>query len=560
MEKQQLKYELNYNSHIYLFLEDADIDSRTITSCPKRYSDNEIAICYICRCGKQVERTIRTFKKRPLCDLCEPPKKRGKRPPPIENFIYLLEKKGYKFSNLESAKLQYVCTKSLVDVIDSSGKPCKISYNKIYMGHGSKNVANQAMKIPIKEVKSRVEEAGFIWVKNTKYVNNHTPFTIKCHCGNICKVKLEHLHKNRIGCQKCVRYNRKYPWSYIEGVADKYGCTLISSGDEYKGRDTIIEIFCACGEEMIKNVRCFLKTPRCSSCSLEKREITNIEKYGNRCYFSSDLGKETIKNYYMENFGVEHNMQLKQTQIKSRKTCLENFGVECVLSTENVRKKAVSAHIQKWGAPPGCVKEIRNKAKETNKEKYGQEYIFHSDHYKKAMMEKFGCEHSTQNPDLLEKAQKSAFSLKEHEMDSGKIVKVQGYEPVCLRLLQDGVLFYQIEEKYIVLGAKNVPIVEYFFDAKKRRYFMDMYLSNLDCGIEVKSRWTYQRDIEKNRAKWIAASLACKEFVVYVFDEKKLLFGYSLFQGEVVSKSTFEYNKHRGEYIEECFPIDDWED
>lgn len=516
---------MEHNFYVTYNLQNAGIDISTITSCAKNARD-KTPIIYTCSCGEIVERSVRNYKDRPLCDECMPGHKIT-----LKQFKALLEENGYQLVDPENCG--YKNTKTMVQVIDCLGKTCETSYNRFSEGHRSKNMADHAQKISLKEVQKRVEEAGFTWLKNTTYKGHRTPFSVKCHCGNICEIKLEHLHKDRVGCENCYRYNRKYPWTYIEGFADKYGCTLISGKEDYKGRDTIIEIFCACGEEMIKNVRGFLKAPRCSNCSTKKREKTNIEIYGNKNYFASDIGKETIKNYYMETLGVEHNMQLKKTQDKARKTCLKNFGVECVLSTETIRKKAVEAHIEKWGAPPGCVKEIRNKSISTH-------------------MERYGCKYPMQNPTSLEKAQKSAFCLKEYCHPSGKIILVQGYENVYL----DYFFGNYGDENNIFTGVKNVPKVEYLFDNTQHRYFMDAYDSKHKLGIEIKSLWTYSKDVEKNRAKWTAASLVCEGgFNIFICNKKCILFEISLLKGELLGKTTYKNGK---DY--EFIPFDNWDD
>ena len=65
---------------------------------------------------------------------------------------------------------------------------------------------------------------------------------------------------------------------------------------------------------------------------------------------------------------------------------------------------------------------------------------------------------------------------------------------------------------------------------------MDVYVESQDIGIEVKSDWTFTRDVEKNLAKWRAASLICSGgFEVHVFDRKKHMLVKLIYrQGKIV--------------------------
>jgi hypothetical protein len=567
---------MSTNERICEFLEEKGINVETLTSCPIT-ARSKTPIIYTCSCGENqmVKSNFRQLKKRWLCEDCEPKNKTGKKPPPLNNFIEMLENEGY--SLVDPKNSGYKNTKSSVEVYDCEGNIYTTTYNRFQSGFRSPHIRIKPMKLTIDTVKQRVISAGFFWIEGTEYKNDRTPFSVKCHCENIFDVKLVNLHENRVGCPECYRF---LPWEYIKDMAEGYRCTLISNESIYEGRDTIIEIFCVCGEEIIKSVRNFIKFPRCYECSVKKRENTNEEKYGHRNYFGSELGKETIKNYYLGKHGVTHNMQIEKTQRKAQETCLKNHGVKCVLSTKEVRDKAIEAHIEKWGAPPGCVEEIRDKMKLTNQknlgedypfqsteihkksrktclEKYGNELYIHSETGKKAMVKKYGCEYPMQCPEIFEKAQKSAHARKKYTFPSGNICYVQGYEWMYL----DKLMKENYPEENIITGASNVPKVEYNFDGKLRRYFMDMYLDYLRTGIEVKSTWTYKQEIEKNRAKWLAASKLdnMKEFIICVFDAKGIVFEQHLCNGELLGKTM--YRKKSSICALEFIPAknnDDW--
>jgi hypothetical protein len=548
-----------------LFTEN-ELDISTLTTYPIN-SNDKTKLNYVCICGNPVENSWRTFvrNKKFFCKECVPNKKTGKKAPSIEEFIEMLDNEDYSLVHPENSG--YIDTKTLVLIRDPLGNVYKGTYTRFEQGHRSKAMVDLAKKLPPEEVKKRIEKAGFEWIPGSVYVNEKIKILVKCHCGNISGIAVNNMRKKRVGCEQCYMYNRKYNWDYVEGIAEKYNCTIITLGKFYRGKDTIIEIICACGEEMIKNVRGFLTAPRCKSCSKISRQITNVEKYGHKNYLASEMGKEAITNHWKSKFGVTHNMQLEKTKQKARETCLKNHGVECVLVTEEVRKKAIEVHIEKYGFSPGNCPEIREKMKKTNKErygadfplsskivqktikknnyeKYGNEVFLQSDAGKKLMVEKYGVENCMQCPEIFEKAQRAAFKLKRYKFPSGKIKELQGYEWKCMVYL---LYVKNIPEDNIIVGAINMPKVLYTIpgETKQRRYFMDAHLPVKNKGIEVKSTWTYTRHAAQDKAKWIAASFVCKGgFYIYVYDKDGLAFRQCIKNGKIVKdRATENYFK-----------------
>lgn len=541
------------NSYLYEVIipafDEHGLDVESIESYPANARDTT-QVHYRCKCGVMISKSVRTLKEKPYCKPCTPVKLRATTQISKDKFIALLKSEGYEL--LEPEK--FINTKSLVDVRSPNGEIYETSQNRFAGGHRSRAEAVEKQKVPLEEVKRRVVEANFIWLEDTIYEDGHKPMKLQCHCGKIANVCLHNIRENRVGCDDCYRFNRTYPWEYIEGIAEKFGCTIITSGDQYRGRDTIIEVFCYCGEEMMKNVRCFLKAPRCIMCSCELREETNIERYGSKNLFSSEYGKEKIANYHK----TKSSEQREETTRRAKETCLKNNGYECALALPAVRQSATKAHILKWGDRPGCVKEIREKMEATNMERRGVKYPLESkevqETIKKKILQKYGVTNIMQVPEIFEKAQASAFKLKLYTFPSGKEVKIQGYENKCL----DYLLFtLNINENDIITGAKNMPKVMYKDEIKERRYFMDAYIKSKDKGIEVKSIWTYCKytELAKNKAKWITASYICKGGIdVYIFDKKEgLLLRRSIKQGEIVKEKICKFPlsfKHEiGEFL-----------
>ncbi|HRW21680.1 MAG TPA: hypothetical protein P5509_06890 [Bacteroidales bacterium] len=95
---------------------------------------------------------------------------------------------------------------------------------------------------------------------------------------------------------------------------------------------------------------------------------------------------------------------------------------------------------------------------------------------------------------------KLSCAYKEFELPSGRIVKLQGYEPQVLEQLlnvynEDDIV---CEVKYI---NEEIGKILYNFEDKERRYYPDFYIKSTNTIIEVKSQWTFDKWKDKNLAK-----------------------------------------------------------
>ena len=104
------------------------------------------------------------------------------------------------------------------------------------------------------------------------------------------------------------------------------------------------------------------------------------------------------------------------------------------------------------------------------------------------------------NPDYAKKQLNSCFSYKDYLMPSGRIVKLQGYEPQVL-----DELLKTYDENDIVIGIKElnktIGRVSYIEDNIERTYYPDFYIKSTNTIIEVKSKYTYEKHKRKNVLK-----------------------------------------------------------
>lgn len=383
---------------------------------------------------------------------------------------------------------------------------------------------------PIEKVAEKCEKRDLYIIDSTGYRDKTSKIKVGCkRCQRTSILLVGNIGRDFDGCSKC----RMVVWSKIQKLFDEEGCTLISQSINYVNRNTPLEYFCSCGGEGFTTWKNFQRGTRCNNCTIQRRRETNLERYGNVNFLASEEGKGKIKEWW-EREGVNHHMELQKYKDAVAETTFKNFGVKCILATEEVRNMALLAHIEKWGAPPGFVEEIRVKMQETIERKYGDKCIFNTEYYKQLMLERynsetfaqtdefkrimverFGVEHATQNPDLMEKAIKSMFKTKIYKFPSGREDHVQGYEPYCLTHL-----LTMYDEDDIVTGVKNMPDFRYHYDESERRYYPDIYIPKENKIIEVKSTYTKTLDEDKNWAKWISVARAGYNMEIYVYRNK----------------------------------------
>ena len=100
-------------------------------------------------------------------------------------------------------------------------------------------------------------------------------------------------------------------------------------------------------------------------------------------------------------------------------------------------------------------------------------------------------------------------------MPSGKIVGVQGYEPFAI----DYLLENYSEDRIMIYTFDKPRIVYKTDDGKNHYYFPDLYILDENLIIEVKSLYTYNKNIPRNILKRQACLDAGYNFKFMIFDK-----------------------------------------
>ena len=231
--------------------------------------------------------------------------------------------------------------------------------------------------------------------------------------------------------------------------------------------------------------------------------------------------KEKIKQTCIEKYGVEYPQQYQEAKDKSKQTCIEKYGVGCPMKSQEAKDKSKQTCIEKYGVEYAFqFQEFKDKKKQTCLNKYGVEYAQQSqevkDKFKQTCIERYGVEHISQYAEISEKQSKNAYKLKEFNFPCGNTIEVQGYEPLLLKnLVEEGYIYEDIITK-----RTDVPVIWYEKNNKQHRYYCDVYIPKINTIYEVKSRWTYKKDIEDIPFKKQACIDTGYLFELYVYDGK----------------------------------------
>ena len=278
---------------------------------------------------------------------------------------------------------------------------------------------------------------------------------------------------------------------------------------------SLIKFICKCGKEGSKKFRSLYNKGGafCKECTKVNRN-TKV----NNTYNSKTEEEKQKSNEKRINTRAARPEEEKQKSLEKQLASWNSRPEE--EKQKSLEKQLASYHSRSEEEK----QKTRQKIEKTNMEKFGRPYATQSitteEKYKRnekrknTCIERFGCDNPAQNPEIFKKIQQSAFNRsKEYKMPSGIIRMVQGFEPYAL----DRLLKVYLEED-IITNREEICIIEYLMDNKKKRYFPDIYIPSENKIIEVKSRYIYNIDIEKNKCKGNACKELGFDFEIWIFN------------------------------------------
>ena len=429
--------------------------------------NRDIKVDFICNCGGEYSRTFRLlYKIGAFCKICSINKRKGNcLTKEISENICSRDKCIIIFDKLEKCnrdtKIKFICN-------------CGIEYSKTF--RQIYDVSGGFCKICTKNKKNeKVKQT----CQDTWGVDHFT---------QLPEVK----EKSK---QTCL---------------DKYGFENPSQSQEIKNKKT---------KTSLNNYG--VEYPMQSQEVREKCKQTSIERCGFEYASQSDKFKEQVKKTNNRKLGVDYPMQSKKVMDKSKQTSLKNYGVEHPSQTKECQDKVEQTNIERHGFKRVLQSPVfQKKFKQTCLLNNGTEYPMQSqkikDKSKQTNLLNFGFEHPMQNAEFSEKVSKNAYNLKEFNFPCGTTIQVQGYEPILLKnLVEEG---YTYED--IIVKRTEVPEIWYDKDNNKHRYYCDIYIPKINTIYEVKSTWTYKKDIDDIPLKKQACIDNGYLFELYVYDSK----------------------------------------
>lgn len=107
------------------------------------------------------------------------------------------------------------------------------------------------------------------------------------------------------------------------------------------------------------------------------------------------------------------------------------------------------------------------------------------------------------------------YKYKKYIFPSGKSVNYQGYENVALDEL---IKIYN--EGDIENNRQNVPKIQYILNNKVHYYYPDIYVKSQNLIIEVKSTFTYKKQLVKNIIKSLSVRKSGFNFEFWIYTDK----------------------------------------
>lgn len=143
--------------------------------------------------------------------------------------------------------------------------------------------------------------------------------------------------------------------------------------------------------------------------SQQLRKQNSLKKYGVESPQSLATCKAKVKKTMKKRYGG-YTFQSKELMEKVKKTNIQRYGVEISAANKDIHKKNVKTCLEKYGVThTSKLPENRAKAKRTNLELHGSENWNNLDKIKKTCLERYGVENPTQCHDIRIKEQKRYF-------------------------------------------------------------------------------------------------------------------------------------------------------
>jgi hypothetical protein len=249
--------------------------------------------------------------------------------------------------------------------------------------------------------------------------------------------------------------------------------------------------------------------PLCKECNLNRVNFSNRNKEWRYLDFCSTkcgrINKDVIEKYKTTNrerYGVDNFSKTDMFRKKMLSINREKYGTDWYMTSDDFREKSIKTSLLKYESTSYVKsKYYKDKIQKTYRLRYGVDWYSKSEDFiikfRKTCLERYGFEHFMLSPHFSNSAK---IQFKNYILPSGELIKIQGYENFAL-----DILFKEYSENDILVSNSDIRshlgVFNYMYEDKNRTYLPDIYIKSSNKIIEVKSKWTYELEIEKNILK-----------------------------------------------------------
>jgi hypothetical protein len=214
---------------------------------------------------------------------------------------------------------------------------------------------------------------------------------------NEISLLIEIIKNNKKNYPKILK-SKKYNWLYAKVLKN----TKFLDDPFFK---ISTKIYC-----IVNNIS---SLPRCNECGkILKRNIQTFELgFGipfcnTKCANKNTLIKEKIKQTCLERYGVENAMYSEEIKERLKSTCLERYGTEYYTNSDDFKIKSEQTCLERYNCKRySSTDEYKEKIKQTCLERYGVEHYSKTEEYKLKLEEAF-----SKNKSIWEDRNKKSIS------------------------------------------------------------------------------------------------------------------------------------------------------
>jgi hypothetical protein len=333
----------------------------------------------------------------------------------------------------------------------------------------------------------------------TEYINNSTKMKYRCNCGSNSEIIFNNFKKGS-RCQQCAG-NEKYTYEFVQNYFKKQNCELLSN--EYINTDFKMKYICECKNKSEISFYNFKNGQRCMKCSgNEKLTFEFVQK------FFKEQGCELLSKIYIGNHKLL-NYKCICGNISDISFASFQNGTRCMKCSGN--EKLTFEFVRNYFKEQKC-ELLSNKYINSN---IKMEYICDCGNKSKIKFSHFyngvRCKKCS-----FDKISKISKYFKDYTLPSGNIIRIQGYEHLALDELTK-----LYKEQDIFTNKDDVPKVLYQLKNKQHRYYPDIYIKSENKVIEVKSTWTYKKNLIKIMIKALATRKLGYDFEFWIYHPDK---------------------------------------